>query len=83
MAEPHASGPLCVADLDFAEQFVLWALRTRLEGAGRQSNLEHGSDWPTMPRRAARRSRRSSPGSRCSRRTARETSTSTVPLAHA
>lgn len=42
MAEPHASGPLCVADLDFAEQFVLWALRTRLEGAARQSNLEHG-----------------------------------------
>ena len=32
MAEPHASGPLCVADLDFAEQFVLWALRTPAGG---------------------------------------------------
>lgn len=42
MAEPHACAPLSAADLEFAEQFVLWALRTRLEGAARRSHLEHG-----------------------------------------
>ena len=35
-------GPLSVADLNVAEQFVLWALRTRLEGAAKRKHLEHG-----------------------------------------
>jgi hypothetical protein len=30
------------ADLNVAEQFVLWALRTRLEGAARRDRLEEG-----------------------------------------
>jgi hypothetical protein len=42
MAEPHPSGPPSVADLDLAEQFVLWAVRTRLEGAAGRGRLEHG-----------------------------------------
>jgi hypothetical protein len=42
MTERHGSGPQSVADLEVAEQFVLWALRTRLEGAARRSNLEYG-----------------------------------------
>ena len=35
-------GPLSVADLNVAEQFVLWAVRTRLEGAARREHLEYG-----------------------------------------
>jgi hypothetical protein len=31
-----------VADLNVAEQFVLWALRTRLEGAATRGRLEEG-----------------------------------------
>jgi hypothetical protein len=42
MAGQQGTTPMSVADLEVAEQFVLWALRTRLESAGRQSNLEHG-----------------------------------------
>lgn len=38
--DPGAAWP--VADLDVAEQFVLWALRTRLESAAKRSHLEHG-----------------------------------------
>jgi hypothetical protein len=38
----HTTARLGVADLDLAEQFVLWALRTRLEGAARRKHLEHG-----------------------------------------
>jgi hypothetical protein len=30
------------ADLNIAEQFVLWALRTRLEGAAKRDRLEEG-----------------------------------------
>ena len=33
---------LSVADLNVAEQFVLWAVRTRLEGAARREHLEYG-----------------------------------------
>jgi hypothetical protein len=42
MVGQQGATPMSVADLEVAEQFVLWALRTRLEGAARQSNLEHG-----------------------------------------
>ena len=39
MSEPH--GPT-VADLNVAGQFVVWALRTRLEGAAKLDRLEEG-----------------------------------------
>ncbi|HLT03314.1 MAG TPA: hypothetical protein VK001_14115 [Geminicoccaceae bacterium] len=42
MSGPRHFGPPSVADLAVAEQFVLWALRTRLEGAPTRSRLEHG-----------------------------------------
>jgi hypothetical protein len=42
MVAQDGPGPLGVADLNVAEQFVLWALRTRLEGAARRAHLEHG-----------------------------------------
>jgi hypothetical protein len=42
MSAQDDAGPLGVADLNVAEQFVLWALRTRLEGASRRAHLEHG-----------------------------------------
>jgi hypothetical protein len=42
MAEPHAAGPLGVAELEVGEQFVLWAVRTRLEGAAARARLERG-----------------------------------------
>jgi hypothetical protein len=41
MAEQHEPA-LSTADLNVAEQFVLWALRTRLEGAGKRGHLEVG-----------------------------------------
>jgi hypothetical protein len=39
MAAPHGR---MAADLNVAEQFVLWALRTRLEGAATRDRLEQG-----------------------------------------
>jgi hypothetical protein len=42
IAGQQGTTPTSVADLEVAEQFVLWALRTRLKGAARQRNLEHG-----------------------------------------
>jgi hypothetical protein len=42
MVEPHAAAPQGVADLDVAAQFVLWAVRTRLEGAAARARLERG-----------------------------------------
>jgi hypothetical protein len=42
MVEPHATAPQGVADLDVAAQFVLWAVRTRLEGAAARARLERG-----------------------------------------
>jgi hypothetical protein len=42
MVAQDDTGPLGVADLNVAEQFVLWALRTRLEGAAKRGHLEHG-----------------------------------------
>jgi hypothetical protein len=42
MAAQDAPAPLGVADLNVAEQFVLWALRTRLEGDAKRGHLEHG-----------------------------------------
>lgn len=39
MAEQHGR---MAADLNVAEQFVLWALRTRLEGAAKLGRLEEG-----------------------------------------
>jgi hypothetical protein len=42
MVEPRASAPQGVADLDVAAQFVLWAVRTRLEGAAARARLERG-----------------------------------------
>jgi hypothetical protein len=38
----HMTADLGVADLDLAEQFVLWALRTRLQGTAKRKHLEHG-----------------------------------------
>ena len=38
-------GLLSVADLNVAEQFVLWAVRTRLEGAASASISSTASDW--------------------------------------
>ena len=74
-------GPLSVADLNVAEQFVLWAVRTRLEGAARREHLEHGFRLRMTFRVAALRSRRSNRGSRFWRRIAGAISTSTARLA--
>jgi hypothetical protein len=42
MTEEPGRGQPGAADLNLAEQFVLWALRTRLEGAAKRPHLEHG-----------------------------------------
>jgi hypothetical protein len=42
MTEQDDAEPLGVADLNIAEQFVLWALRTRLGGTAKREHLEHG-----------------------------------------
>jgi hypothetical protein len=42
MSAQDDPGPFGVADLNLAEQFVLWALRTRLQGAAKRAHLEHG-----------------------------------------
>ena len=42
MAEQGDRNWPSAADLNVAEQFVLWALRTRLEGAGKLDRLEEG-----------------------------------------
>jgi hypothetical protein len=42
MAKQHAPAGLRTADLNVAEQFVLWALRTRLEGAAKRDRLGEG-----------------------------------------
>ena len=42
IVDQAGSGPRSVTDLNVAEQFVLWALRIRLEGAGKRAHLEHG-----------------------------------------
>jgi hypothetical protein len=42
MVGQDGPAPRSVADLNVAEQFVLWALRTRLEGAAKRAHLEHG-----------------------------------------
>jgi hypothetical protein len=42
MTEEPGRGQLSAGDLNLAEQFVLWALRTRLEGAAKRAHLEHG-----------------------------------------
>jgi hypothetical protein len=42
MAERTGGGQRDAADLNLAEQFVLWALRTRLEGRSELSRLEEG-----------------------------------------
>jgi hypothetical protein len=38
----HGQHGWSAADLNVAEQFVLWALRTRLEGAAKRDRLEEG-----------------------------------------
>jgi hypothetical protein len=70
MVEPHAAAPQGVADLDVAAQFVLWAVRTRLEGAAARARLERGFELAQDAAWAARRVRRSKPGSMCWRRIA-------------
>jgi hypothetical protein len=42
MAERAREIPLTAADLNVAEQFVLWALRTRLEGSAKLDRLDQG-----------------------------------------
>jgi hypothetical protein len=42
MVQRDARTPLTAADLNVAEQFVLWALRTRLEGRSKLDQLEKG-----------------------------------------
>ena len=42
MAERVRETPLTAADLNIAEQFVLWALRTRLEGTSKLDQLDEG-----------------------------------------
>jgi hypothetical protein len=42
MAEQHDPALDSAADLDIAEQFVLWALRIRLEGVAKRGRLEEG-----------------------------------------
>ncbi len=42
MAEQRGRSWRSAADLNVAEQFVLWALRTRLEGAAKLERLEEG-----------------------------------------
>jgi hypothetical protein len=42
MAERTREMPLTAADLNVAEQFVLWALRTRLEGSSKLDRLDEG-----------------------------------------
>jgi hypothetical protein len=41
---PRAVAPLTVSDLSPAEQLVLWAIRTRLEGRHQLANLRDGFD---------------------------------------
>jgi hypothetical protein len=42
MAGQRGAAGLSTADFNIAEQFVLWALRTRLEGAAKRDRLEEG-----------------------------------------
>jgi hypothetical protein len=42
MTDPHGPIPTGAAGLNVAEQFVLWALRTRREGAAKRGHLDHG-----------------------------------------
>jgi hypothetical protein len=80
MVEQHCRTPLTTADLDVAEQFVLWALRTRLEGAAKHVVWRKASATRATARRAARRGGRSSRGSRSWPRTAAAISTSIARL---
>jgi hypothetical protein len=49
MAGRHGATPISVADLEVAEQFVLWALRTPLEGAAGRGRLERGFELAEGP----------------------------------
>ena len=64
MAERVRKTPLTAADLNIAEQFVLWALRTRLEGTSKLDQLDEGFRLAQDRAEAALRSQRSSRGSR-------------------
>ena len=70
---------LSVADLNVAEQFVLWAVRTRLEGRNQTRASRAASDWRMIFRAAAPGARRSNRGSKFWRRIAGAISTSTAP----
>jgi hypothetical protein len=83
MTGQHGPTPVSVANLTVAEQFVLWALRTRLEGAARRAHLERASASQATRPRAPLRSRRSSRGSRYSPGTAGAISISIVRPVHA